>query len=255
MNMLNKIGIDLCLFSSSFRYIPRNNLHCSLHTTSSAISPNVKVTNDYLSMPLRTAKSPHHHHVMDATNRFNAFNHVPFTRNASTSTLDLDNELDDGDLMSGKSNRRILKDKSNNNKLDFNNICGMMRSNKSKDCNANSNMYHRIKPAKNIYYIKNDQNDEDEPNIFIVDPRFYKNRKCALQKSLEDIRMQKLNNTYSSSSQYRHHNACNGWNNTLTDRGFCGSKTLPRDFTRPKQVRPSLGNFLENFYQESNENR
>ena len=254
--MLNKIGIDLCLIYLLFRYIPRNNLHCSMHTTSSAISPNVKVTNDYLSMPLRTAKSPHHHHhVMDSTNRFNAFNHVPFTRNASTSTLDLDNELDDGDLMSGKSNRRILKDKSNNNKLDFNNICGMMRPNKAKDCNANSNSYHRIKPAKNIYYIK-DQNDDEEPNIFIVDPRFYKNRKCALQKSLEDIRMQKLNNnTFTSSNQYRHHNTCNGWNNTLMDRSFCGSKTLPRDFSRPKQVRPSLGSFLENFYQESNENR
>lgn len=218
------------------------------------VPANIKVSNDYLSLPIRTAKSPHHH-IMNPTNRFNAFNHVPFTRNASTSTLDLDNEHDDGDCMSGKSNRnRIVKDKSTNNKLDFNNICGMMRSNKSKDCNANSNMYHRIKPAKNIYYIK-DQNEEEEPNIFIVDPRFYKNRKCALQKSLEDIRMQKINNTYTSPSQYHHHNTCNGWNHALMDRSFHGSKTLPRDFTRPKHIRPSLGSFLENFQQDANGNR
>jgi hypothetical protein len=217
-----------------------------MHTSSSNVK---QLTNDCLNMPLRTIKSPYHHSMIPA-NRFNAFNHVPFTRNASTSTLDLDN--DDGDLMSMKSTRgRNVKDKLSNNKLDFNNICGMMRSNKSKDCNANSNTYHRIKPAKNIYYIK-DQNDGEEPNIFIVDPRFYKNRKCALQKSLEDIRMQKINNTY---SQYRHHNVCNGWNHNLMDRSFNGSKTLPRDFTRPKHVRPSLGTFLDNFYEHSNENR
>lgn len=214
----------------------------------------VKFSNDYLNMSIR-AKSPHHH-VMEPINRYHAFSHVPFTRNASTSTLDLDNEASDGDCMSMKSSRstRLSKDKSSNNKLDFNNICGMMRSSKSKDCNAHANPCHRsMKSTKSIYYIK-DQNDEDEPNIFIVDPRFYKNRKCALRKSLEDIRMQKINNTYSSSSQYRHLNACDG--SSHLDRGFCGSKTLPRDFTRPKQARrPSLGSFLENFYQDTNGNR
>lgn len=238
-------------FTLVYSYIPRNNFHCSMHT----LPANLKVTNDCLNMPLRM-KSPHHH---AAANRFNAFNHVPFTRNASTSTLDLDsNGRDDGgDCVSIKSSRnRIVKDKSaNNSKLDFNNICGMMRSNKSKDRHVNSNTYHRIKPAQNIYYIK-DQNDGEEPNIFIVDPRFYKNRKCALQKSLEDIRMQKINNTYSSA--YRHQPAnvnCKGYSHQAFDRGFCGSKTLPRDFSRPKHVRPSLSNFLDNFYQETNENR
>lgn len=187
-------------------------------------------------------------------NRFEGFNHVPFTRNASTSTLDLDNELDDGDSMSLKSNHRMMKDKSGSNKLDFNNICGMMRSSgKSKECNG---IYHRtMKPARNIYYIK-DQADEEEPNIFIVDPRFYKNRKCALQKSLEDIRMQKMNNN--SYGRHYHHDTIScggsGWNNSM-DRNYYGSKTLPRDFSRPKHgtARPSLDEFLNNFHQ--NENR
>lgn len=236
----SSILLSFFIFVFQFRYLPQKNV-CSFHS-----SPNVKLTNDCYNnnKPLRS--NPQYTH-------FDAFNHhVPFTRNASTSTLDFDNDANDGDYVSGKSNHRMMKDKSgNSNKLDFNNICGMMRSNKPKECNSNMNVYQRMKPAKNIYYIK-DQNDDEEPNIFIVDPKFYKNRKCALQKSLEDIRMQKLNNTY---SRHHHRDACNGWN--LMDRGCYASKTLPRDFSRPKHTRPSLGNVLDDFYHHNgtNENR
>lgn len=266
----------VCVFHSYSSYIPQKSIHCSLHTTSSNSNVkhmnerfNISSNNSNNNLPLRYKQHQQQHQhqqrtILDSSNRFDAFNHVPLTRNASTSTLDLDNELDDGDPMSmQQSNHRMMRDKSGgNNKLDFNNICGMMRSNKTKDCNANLNMYHRMKPAKNIYYIK-DQHDDEEPNIFIVDPRFYKNRKCALQKSLEDIRMQKTNNNSSSNNninnayaRHYHHDtasgaACNGWNN-FSDR----SKTLPRDFARQKHnARPSLGNFLDNFHQDTSEAR
>jgi hypothetical protein len=241
------------------RYIPQKSIQCSLHTKAS--SANVKLTNDCYSnnIPFRPTQhqqqqQQQYHHYQQrpfVSNRFDAFNHVPFTRNASTSTLDLDNELDDsGDGMSLKSNHRMMRDKSGScNKLDFNNICGMMRSTKTKDSNA----YHRaVKPARNIYYIK-DQSEVDEPNIFIVDPRYYKNRKCALQKSLEDIRMQKMNNN-SYGRHYHHDTISCGSSGGWADRSHYGSKTLPRDFSRPKQhnLRPSLGNFLDNFHQEEN---
>jgi hypothetical protein len=258
--MLSRSPFFLSLCSCCYcRYIPQKS--CSLHTSANGKLPNGQCYNNS-AMSFRPKQQQQHHQQQHhqqrpvMPGRFDAFNHVPFTRNASTSTLDMDgSELDDGgggDSMSLKSNHRgMMKDKAGN-KLDFNNICGMMS--KSKECNAS--VYHRaMKPPRNIYYIK-DQPEEDEPNIFIVDPRFYKNRKCALQKSLEDIRMQKMNNN--SHGRHYHHDTIScgsgggGWNGIM-DRNYYGSKTLPRDFARQKQnARPSLGNFLDNFHQDGN---
>lgn len=167
---------------------------------------------------------------------YDAFHQVVFTRNASTSTLDLDNEHN----LPGNSTKN--RKGGTNNRLDFNKICGInVRLNKSKQCNPNLNA-QRAKPTRNIYYIK-DKNDSCEPNIFIVDPRFHKNRKCALQKSLEDIRMHN-----SHVRQHHHHDVC--MNNLRMMERSC--KTLPRDFSRPKcRSRPSLENFLDNLSQEN----
>lgn len=182
-----------------------------------------------------------HHMMFPPSSHFEAFHHAPFTRNASTSTLDLDNEADcSGDSVSRKNKERFAK---GHNLLDFNNICGInVRSNKSKPCNSNSNA-PRLKSSRNIYYVR-DYNDLNEPNVFIVDPRFHKNRKCALQKSLEDIR---LHNSHVRQQHY-HHDTCMG--NAMINRSV---KTLPRDFSRPKchSSRPSLENFLEGFQHEA----
>jgi hypothetical protein len=183
----------------------------------------------------------HSHHLMLPPSHFNALHRTPFIRNASTSTLDLDNEADcSGDSVSRKNKERIAK---GHNILDFNNICGInVRSNKSKACNSNSNA-QRAKSSRNIYYIR-DYNDLNEPNVFIVDPRFHKNRKCALQKSLEDIR---LHNSHVRQQHY-HHDTCMG--SAMINRSV---KTLPRDFSRPKchSSRPSLENFLDGFHHEA----
>lgn len=192
--------------------------------------------------------SHHHHHHQPQQhhypNSYDAFHHVIFTRNASTSTLDLDS--------SGSSEK---------NRKHFNNICGInVRLNKSKQCNQNlkqQQQQQRIKSAKNIYYIK-DSADSCEPKIFIVDPRFHKNRKCALQKSLEDIRMHNNRNISHVRQQHLHHHHRSGgracMNNLTAERSV---KTLPRDFSRPKcRYRPSLESFLDNFPHDDNgENR
>lgn len=191
---------------------------------------------------------------------FDEFNHrtqqIPFKRNASTSTLDLVGESD-GDAASTKSNHRainIAKDKSSvSNKLDFNNICGMMRSStgRSKETNVTENV-RRLKPAKNIYYIE--ERKDDEPNIFIIEPAAVNKHKKfhQLQKSLEDVRTHKINNG-SQPAGHAYNGDCDatvGWN--FMDRNYYGSRTLPRDFSR-RNVRPSLDNLLDNFHQRASE--
>lgn len=129
----------------------------------------------------------------------------------------------------------------------------MMRSTvgKSKETNVKENIQRlgRLKPAKNIYYIE-DRKD-DEPNIFIIDPAtIHKHKKFQqLQKSLEDIRIHKMNNN-SQAPEYNNDDANIGWN--FMDRNYYGSRTLPRDFAR-RNIRPSLGNFLHNAQQNANE--
>jgi hypothetical protein len=195
--------------------------------------------------PLRSFHHPHSHNFMPPE----SFHHIKFTRNASTSTLDLDDSLEyggssNGDGVSQKS-RKIIKTKRGNSphhRLDFNNICGInVRLNKSKECNRNLNV---ARSSKNIYYVRN---KSDEPNIFIVDPRFHRNRKCALQKSLEDIRMHNGHVRQQQQQQHLHHDVC--MNHGMLERG---AKTLPRNFARPKchSTRPSLENFLDNFHRQ-----
>ena len=180
----------------------------------------------------------HLHHFF-SPNHFNVF-HNHSHRNASTSALDLDNETN----CSGDSMARKNKEK-NHNVLNCNRMCGFdVQSNKSKACNSNSNA-HRAKPAKNIYYIR-DCNDLNEAKVFIVDPRFHKSRKFALQKSLEDIR---LHNSHVS--QHYHHDTCIG--NGMINRNVKTYNTLPRDFSRPKcrYSRAGLGNFFDAFHDDA----
>lgn len=240
--ILHESLTTLILFYS---YLPHKR-RCSLHAPNRAMS-----VGDGFSK-LSSPQVPH----------FDEFHHqtlqTSFKRNASTSTLDLVGE-NDGDIMSTKSNHRMVnmaKDKSCvSNKLDFNNICGMMRSTvgKSKETNVKENLHRlsRLKPAKNIYYIE-DRKD-DEPNIFIIDPAtIHKHKKLQeLQKSLEDIRIHKMNNNPQEAQEYSTDDANIGWN--FMDRNYYyGSRTLPRDFAR-RNVRPSLGNFLSNVQQNTNE--
>lgn len=233
---------------SARRYLPQQR-RCSLHSTpNNRKPPTCDGFNNLVSSK----------HSQQVSQHFDEFNHhasqTPFRRNASTSTLDLVGE-NNGDVMSGKSNHRainITKDKSSvSNKLDFNNICGMMRSssNKSKETNVSENV-RRLKPAKNIYYIEERQ--DEEPNIFIIDPATINKHKKfhQLQKSLEDVRMHKMNNSQAGSTYNSDCDANVGWN--FMDRNYYGSRTLPRDFSR-RNVRPSLDNLLDNFHQHSSE--
>lgn len=194
---------------------------------------------------------------------FDEFNHhtfsTQFKRNVSTSTLDLVGESD-GDIASGKGNHRainIMKDKSGvGNKLDFNNICGMVRSSlsKSKETGSRESVHRigRLKPAKNVYFI--DEPKDDEPNIFIIDPATMNTHKKyqQLQKSLEDIRHHKTNNKQAESVCNNECDATIGWN--FMDRNYYGSRTLPRDFSR-RNIRPSLDNLVSNSRQASEMNR
>lgn len=185
--------------------------------------------------------------------RFDEFNHqtpsTPFRRNASTSTLDLVGE-GSGDGASAKSNHRainIARDKSSvSNKLDFNNICGMVRSSlgKAKETNGNENVHRmgRLTPAKNVYFIEEPK--DEEPNIFIIDPATINRHKKyhQLQKSLEDIRLHKMNNAAAAVCN-NDCDATDGW--SFMDRNYYGSRTLPRDFAR-RVIRPGLENLLNN---------
>lgn len=187
--------------------------------------------------------------TQQVSSHFDEFNHLtfstPFKRNASTSTLDLGENR--GDNVSGKSNQRTVnigKDKSAvGNKLDFNNICGMVRTSlsKSKETSSRESIHRlgRLKPAKNVYFIEDTKHEE--PSIFIIDPAtISKHKKC--QKSLEDIRLQKISGKHDASPQ-QDDDATIGWN--FMDRNYYGSRTLPRDFAR-RNVRPRLDNFLSN---------
>lgn len=218
----------LSLPSSFHSYLPQKR-RCSLHAT-----PNHR--NNLLSQQVT---------------HFDEFNNhtlpTPFRRNASTSTLDL---VDDVDVMSAKSNHRAIsinKDKSCvSNKLDFNNICGMMRlsaGGKNKEVNSRESLHRlgRLKPAKNIYYIE--ERKDDEPNIFIIDPSTIDKHKRLhqLQKSLEDVRIHKMNNSHPAPACTADCDANIGWN--FMDRNYYGSRTLPRDFAR-RNIRPGLDNLL-----------
>lgn len=239
--ILNAHSIYFILFPRTFifilRYLPQQpSRRCSLH----AIPSNRKSAvgdgfNNLLS-------SQHKQQVT----HFDEFNHhvqqTPFKRNASTSTLD-DTQLD-GDSSSAKSNHRaITKDKSSvSNKI--NNICGMMS--KSKETNFGDS-FRRLKPAKNVYYIE--ERKDEEPNIFIIDPATVNKHKKfhQVQKSLEDIRIHRLNNSQYEEAYDNECDATIGWN--FMDRNYYGSRTLPRDFAR-RNARPSLDNLLNNFQQQ-----
>lgn len=222
------------------RFLPQR--RCSLH----ALAGNRKAAEgDGFNNLLSKQRTPQVTH-------FDEFNHqVPqtsFKRNASTSTLDLVHGDVDGDASSMKSNHRaITKDKSSvSNKI--NNICGMMG--KSKETNNGDSSLRRLKPAKNVYYIE--ERKDEEPNIFIIDPQTINKHKKLHQvrKSLEDVRIHKLNNSQVGEAYDNECDATIGWN--FMDRNYYGSRTLPRDFSR-RNTRPSLDNLLNNFQQHSSE--
>lgn len=172
----------------------------------------------------------------------------PFTRNVSTSTLDLDNQKDCGVSESAMKNNhrrvteiKISKDKSNvgGNKMDF---CGMMKS--SKESPSVVNRMAKLRPAKNVYYIEDDTKDADT-NIFIIEPHTTdRHQKFQhMRKSLEDIRLHKMPEIIGQ---------CNGhdaWNFMERNRNS-GSRTLPRDFAIRRNLRPSLDNLMDNFCQQ-----
>lgn len=234
--VLTSSKVDNSLVLTFHSYLPQKS-RCSLHA-----APNHR--NNLLSQQVT---------------HFDEFNNhtlpTPFRRNASTSTLDFEGE-NDGDIVSAKSNHRTIninKDKSCvSNKLDFNNICGMMRANKSKESNSRDSLHRlgRLKPAKNIYYIE--ERKDDEPNIFIIDPSTINKHKRfhQLQKSLEDVRIHKMNNSQHVPSCTTDCDANIGWN--FMDRNYYGSRTLPRDFSR-RNVRPGLDNLLNISQPDSNE--
>lgn len=225
---------------SPHRYLPQQPRRCSLH----AIPTNRKsAVGDGFNNSLSGQ------HAQQVTHFDEFHNHhghqAAFKRNASTSTLDLVH--DNGDTASAKSNHRaITKDKSSvSNKI--NNICGMMA--KSKETNVGDSL-RRLKPAKNVYYIE--ERKDDEPNIFIIDPQTINKHKKFQQvrKSLEDVRIHKLNNLEIGEAYDNECDATIGWN--FMDRNYYGSRTLPRDFAR-RNARPSLDNLLNNFQQHSSE--
>lgn len=123
---------------------------------------------------------------------------------------------------------------------------------KSKEPNVKETLHRlgRLKPAKNVYYIE--ERKDDEPNIFIIDPAtVHKHKKLQeLQKSLEDVRVHKIKNIPLVTQEHDDADIQIGWN--FMDRNYYGSRTLPRDFAR-QNVRPSLGNFLNNAQQNANE--
>jgi hypothetical protein len=233
--MRRKIVKTLSLsFHIIHRYLPQQPRRCSLH----AIPSNRKsAVGDGFNTPQVTHFDEFNHHLRQA----------PFKRNASTSTLDLVHGEGDGDAASAKSNHRaITKDKSSvSNKI--NSICGMMG--KSKETNVGESV-RRLKPAKNVYYIE--ERKDDEPNIFIIDPQTVNKHKKfhQVRKSLEDVRIHKLNNSQVGEAYDNECDATIGWN--FMDRNYYGSRTLPRDFAR-RNARPSLDNLLHNFQQDSSE--
>lgn len=118
---------------------------------------------------------------------------------------------------------------------------------KSKETNARCG---RLK-AKNIYYIE--ERKDEEPNIFIIDPNTINkhNKKFhQLQKSLEDIRIHKMNNQQATPACNNDCDATIGWN--FMDRNYYGSRTLPRDFAR-RNIRPGLDNLLNNIPPNTND--
>lgn len=219
--------------------------------------------------------------------QFEEFNHTRYNqqqqnqfRTVSTST-DLDVEID-GDTESTNNQRKIptikmIKDNgnNNNNKIDFNNMCGMMKTTttKSKEnivndqqqqqCPNNVNNNYNRTPSKikskNIYYVEDTSKDDDH-NIFIIDPQTMHKHKRMRQQSMHSMEdMHKLTNMQLSGHGYynnsnnninNNHNGSDiiGWN--IVDRNACGSRTLPRDFMMRRNMRPSLDNLLENYYQQ-----
>ena len=213
--------------------------------------------------------------------QFQEFNHTRYNhqqqnqfRTVSTST-DLDIETD-GDTESTNNQRKIpiiklINDKTNNNngQIDFNNICGMIKTatTKSKEnivkeqqCPNNVNNNYNKTPSKmkskSVYYIEDTSKDDDH-NIFIIDPQTLHKHKRMRQQSMHSMEdMHKLSNMQlsghghynNSNNTNNNHNGSNiiGWN--IIDRNACGSRTLPRDFMMRRNMRPSLDNLLDNYY-------
>jgi hypothetical protein len=182
---------------------------------------------------------------------------LPLTRTVSTSTDIFENETNgDNQTKNAKANGTTT------NKTELNNICGIMKnSNKSKEnicrnniqnCGNNSNSRATTPKckAKNIYYIE-DTNEEDPPNIFIIDPqtleRHRRVRHMPTNKSLEDFRTHKLMSHHlrNTGNYFGEHEQ----ENYNYDRSLYGSRTLPRDFRNHNHSnRPSLDDFFENYY-------
>lgn len=149
----------------------------------------------------------------------------------------------------------VKSHKENNNKIDFNNMCGIMRSSSNKPSNVKeltgSKTPIKIK-SKNIYYVEDRTKDED-PNLFIIDPitvakHQHRRREMLHNKSLEDFRQHKLLNEMAAGNYYDASNDNAVWSRNA-GRNYNGSRTLPRDFLmRAQYVRPSLDNLLDNYY-------
>lgn len=122
----------------------------------------------------------------------------------------------------------------------------MSASGKSREASSRESLHRlgRLKPAKNIYYIE--ERKDDEPNIFIIDPSTINKHKRfhQLQKSLEDIRINKRNNTQPLPPCIDDCDAKIGF--------YYGSRTLPRDFAR-RNIRPGLENLFNNTQPDSKE--
>lgn len=209
--------------------------------------------------PLHHPKSIHFANECLATSKM---------RHASTSTLDLLNTGENGDDEPKHDNYQCAittKTKSNvSNKLDFNNFFGMMRKGKDMCSNKKSALvvksdaqskspsahhghsHHRVgrlKPAKNVYFI--DDQKDDEPNIFIIDAESINKHKRVHyeRKSMEDIFNQSRSENYRKSFDDEHEHE--PWN--FASRTSYASRTLPRDFCR-RNARAALHNVFDNYH-------
>ncbi|CAO1388965.1 unnamed protein product [Diamesa tonsa] len=274
---------------AQFNQHPNQNRRCSVHSNNLTKSLS-EMFNNVPAMSQQHQQQP----------QFEEFNHTRYNhqqqnqfRTVSTST-DLDVEVG-GDTQSTNNQRKIptiklIKDKinvagnnninNNNNsgKIDFNNMCGMMKmtTTKSKEnivkeqqpqqCPNNVNNSCNRTPSKmkskNIYYIEDTSKDDDH-NIFIIDPQTLHKHKRMRQQSMHSMEdMHKLTNMQLSGHGYynnsnntnNNHNGSDiiGWN--IIDRNACGSRTLPRDFMMRRNMRPSLDNLLDNYYQQQQQN-
>ncbi|CAO1387021.1 unnamed protein product [Diamesa serratosioi] len=285
-------------------YLPQNtnqNRRCSVHSNNLTKSLGEMFNN----LPAMSQQHHHQHHQQHQRPQFEEFNHTRYNhqqqnqfRTVSTST-DLDVEIE-GDTESTNNQRKIpiikmINDKtnvgsnnnnnnnsninnSNNNtgKIDFNNMCGMIKTTttkskenivKEQQCQNNVNNNYNRTPSKmkskNIYYIEDTSKDDDH-NIFIIDPQTLHKHKRMRQQSMHSMEdMHKLTNMQlnghgyynNSNNTNNNHNGSDiiGWN--IIDRNACGSRTLPRDFMMRRNMRPSLDNLLDNYYHQQQQDQ